>query len=129
MKKIITSLLTALMVSVGVQAENIQPILEDFHYGDTLFAMIVGEEDCGIDEGTKWAIDVSDEGNVVKVSVYCDAGYSLYDEELEDVTTSAIYDEEGGELMGFMITEDANEGRSIIGFVLEEGNWIMIIEE
>ena len=128
MNKAFASLLSMLIISISVHAEDFQPIVEDSHYGDTLYAMIVGEEASEFDDNTMWAIDVSNEGNSVFVTVYSTDGYSIFDQPLDGVTTSAVYDD-NGTLSGYVVTDDENDNAIILAFVLQEGLWTLVIEE
>ena len=128
MNKAFVFLLSVLVMSINVHAEDFQPIVEDSHYGDTLYAMILGEEVSELDDGTMWAFDVSNEGNSVFVTVYSTEGYSIFDQPIDNVTTSAVYDD-NGTLTGYVVTDDENDDTIILAFMLQEGLWTLILED
>lgn len=126
MKKIVSLVLFALMSVCISHAEDMQPAPGGYVYGDVLYAMVLGDVTSEFDEGMEWSVEVSSSGNTVKVSVYCDEGYSLYDEQLDNVT---IWTEnnENDEPVGILVTDNSKDNAPILGFVREDGQWELII--
>lgn len=128
MKKVISLFLLLLITNISIQAEDYQPILENFEYHGGLYAIVVGEESQELDEGTMWYIEVSNEGNTFRVMVESQDGDLLLDETLDNVTATAVLDD-SGDLSGFVVTDDEDDDKPVLGFIYQDGLWMLFVPE
>ncbi len=125
MKQLLALLMCGLLACCGARAADGGPVPGDYRCGDALAAMALGDTEVELDDGVAWSLEVTG-GTRVKVSVYSDEGYSLYDEEFSHAT--ALLEVDGnGDPVAIAVADGT--GATLLQFALRDGCWVLTVDD